>query len=161
MPVESDDAIFGMANVRGQYVVTEPYDLDFSFYFSSKEGVSHGIRVKPIFDRARMKRSLAGNLELHGDWKYTPGDNDRKVSHSKMLRMIDFFRKYKVLFAAVWEEQLNEDTLQDFFRGFCTLHDLIQDLDCYGANQDILCIVSDVATLERLVRKYHLFNMND
>lgn len=115
MPVESEDAIFGMTNVRGVNVVTEPYGLDFSFYFSSKEGVPHGIRVKPIFDPSKMRKNLAGNLELHGDWKYTPGENDRKVSHSKMLRMIDFFRKYKVLFAAVWEEQL-VDTLERLVR---------------------------------------------
>ncbi|MCM1222566.1 MAG: hypothetical protein NC548_49670 [Lachnospiraceae bacterium] len=159
--LSSEDAIFSMSNLRGMHVVTEPEGLDFSFYYSSKAEVNHGIRVKPIFNPTKMKRELAGVLELHSGWMYTPGREDTKVSYSRVWRMKDFFRKYKVLFSAVWEEQLSEDAVYLFFTGKYTLHDVITELDCYEDNSYILDSVLDVKTLEKVVRKYNLFNMND
>uniref|UniRef100_UPI0025A5A9D9 hypothetical protein n=1 Tax=uncultured Allobaculum sp. TaxID=1187017 RepID=UPI0025A5A9D9 len=89
--LSNEDAIFSMSNLRGMHIVTEPEGLDFSFYFSSKVGMNHGIRVKPIFDSSRMKMGLAGTLELHGDWKFTPGKNDVNVSSKRVNRMKNFF----------------------------------------------------------------------
>lgn len=64
------DDIFGMSNLRGKYVKTDK--IDFSFYFSMQKA-SHAIRVKVSFNPSKVKETDFGVLELHGDWKFTPG----------------------------------------------------------------------------------------
>lgn len=156
--MNSDD-IFGMSTVRG-IKVNVPHRLPFSFYFSSKRS-SHGIRVRPIFNPNRMIMDDAGNLELHGEWKYTQGRGDKHINKKQKDDMINFFKEYKVLFAAVWEEVLQEDVLQDYFRGTASLSELIYEFDFYSEYEDKLDKILDVRSLEKFVRKYDVFNMND
>lgn len=149
-----------MSNVTGKYV-KNPEKLDFSFYYSTKDGVNHSIRVKPVFNPEKISRSTIGNLELHGDWKYTPGKSDTSVSSSRINKMTEFFKTYKVLFAAVWEEQLPEDLLADYFKGYIDLTTLIKELYNYSEWEDYLSDVKDVDSFEKAVRDNNLFNMND
>ena len=54
-----------MANVRGNYVVTD--NINFSFYFSDKTECNHAIRAKIKWNPAKVSGSLDGYVELHGD----------------------------------------------------------------------------------------------
>lgn len=156
---EYEDEIMCMANVRGNSV-SVPHSLPFSFYFSRRNS-SHGIRVKVVFNPNRLNINECGNLELHSDWVYVPGHNDKGVSSKIKNQMIDFFRKYKVLFAAAWEDVIQEDIIQDYFRGLITWNELIQSFDFYEEYKGDLDKISDVASLEQYVRKCNIFNMND
>lgn len=158
--VGPEDSILCMSNVTGKYV-KNPHKLKFSFYYSTKEGVPHGIRVKPTFNPERMSKSRAGNLELHGDWKYTPSPDDVHVSKKDIEDMKNFFRDNKVLFAAVWEEEIPEDVLGDYFKGHVDFDSLLHELYNYDQWESHLKQVHDVSTLEQLVRSKNLWNMND
>lgn len=66
-----DEEIRPMANVRGKRVKTDK--IDFSFYFSSKYGINHAIRVKIRFDPARITHEdFDGYMELHGNYGWIP-----------------------------------------------------------------------------------------
>ncbi len=159
--IEYDDEhdIFCMSNLRGS-TIKIPHKLPFSFYFSARES-SHAIRVKPVFNPDRMSKSSFGTLELHGDWKFTPGPDDKNVSQKQIREMKEFFKKYKVLFAAVWEEELPEDSVQDYFKGFITFEELISELYFFDDYKKDMEKVKNIAELESFVRKNNLFNMWD
>lgn len=157
--IRSSEDIFAMANLRGKQIRV-PYSLPFSFYFSERNS-SYGIRVKPVFNPDRMHIEDAGNLELHGSWKFTPGRNDANVSSKSKKMMMDFFKTYKVLFAAVWEGEIQEDVVQDYFRGLISWDDMMSEFDCYTTYESEMMNISDVESLERFVRDNNIFNMND
>lgn len=154
------EEIFGMSNVRGK-LVKVPGKLPFSFFFSGKRGSTHGIRVKPVFNPDRLAGSDLGNLELHSDWKYTPGKDDKDVSAKQIRQMKDFFRQYKVLFAAVWEEELEEDLLADYFKGSISWKDLMKEFYFYEDYSEEIDKIQDCSQLEDFVRRNNIFNMND
>lgn len=154
-----DDAIMCMANVRGNSV-NVPHSLPFSFYFSRKNS-SHGIRVKVVFNPNRLNINDCGNLVLHSNWTYTPGRNDNNVNSKQKNQMIDFFKEYKALFAAVWEDVIQEDVIQDYFRGMISWNQLVESFDFYEEYKDDLDKISDVQSLEKYVRENEIFNMND
>lgn len=156
---DEETDIFCMSNLRGCKVAV-PHKLPFSFYFSTRES-SHAIRVKPVFNANRISKSELGTLELHGDWKYTPGSDDRNVSGKQIKEMKEFFRTYKVLFAAVWEEELPEDEVAAFFRGDLSFSDLLSEFYCYEEYKEDLDNIKDVSELEKFVRENSLFNMSD
>lgn len=158
--IVSDEKIFCMSNVTGKYV-KNPERLNFSFYYSSKSGVKHGIRVKPVFNPEKISKSEMGNLELHGSWEFTPGNSDKSVNTSDINKMKNFFKTYKVLFAAVWEEQVPEDLLADYFKGYINLTTFIEELYNYSDWQSYLSDIKDVSSFEKAVRENNLFNMND
>ena len=151
--------IMCMSNVRGNHI-KNPSKQPFSFFFSGRQS-SHGIRVKPVFDPNTFDETDAGNLELHGEWKYTPGTYDKHIKQADIDEMIDFFITYKVLFAGVWEFQIAPDTVQDYFKGLISLHELIEDSKFYGEYKDVLDDVCTVSELETVVREHNIFNMND
>lgn len=153
------DAIMCMANVRGNSV-SVPHPLPFSFYFSRKNS-SHGIRIKVVFNPNRLNINECGNLELHGNWEFTPGENDKHISKRELKLMKSFFQEYKVLFAAVWEDVIQEDIIQDYFRGLISWHELIQSFDFYEEYKSELDKIDTVEYLELYVRENEIFNMND
>lgn len=157
--IRSPEDIFGMADIRGRQVKI-PHSLPFSFYFSERNS-SHGIRVKPIFNPDRMHIEDAGSLELHGSWDFTPGRNDTNISSKSKKIMIDFFKTYKVLFAAVWEGEVQEDVVQDYFRGLISWEDMMSEFDCYTLYESDMKNISNVESLEKFVRDNNIFNMND
>lgn len=156
--IRTSQDIFAMSNVRGRYVVN-PEQLDFSFYFSSGAGVDHSIRVKPVFDPEKLKVSLTGTLKLCDDWEYEPGPNDIKVSQKRINRMKQFFRQYLVLFAAVWDEQMQDATLEDYFKGQISFNEMLQDLSFYEDYSEELDTIDNVQDLEVFCIDNDLVNM--
>lgn len=158
---ESDDSlndIIAMANLRGRKI-KNPHKLPFSFYFSGKQG-SHDIRVKPIFNPDKMMINKAGNLKLNGDWDYTPGSDDKNVRSSDVAKMKEFFRKYLVLFCAVWDLQLPDTTVQDYFEGDIDLAELVKDLSFYQDNYAFLDTVHNIEDLEEVCREHDFVNFH-
>ena len=151
------DGILCMANLLGKDVRV-PSSLPFSFYFSTQNS-SHGIRVKPIFNPQKMSSDLAGTLKLCDSWEYTPGKNDADVSSKAVRKMKAFFRKYKVLFAAVWCGELQETPVCDYFRGFKDLHKLIKDFECYPNYKDDMDDIDSIEELEEFIRENNVFNL--
>ena len=158
--VRTYEPIMCMSNLRGN-MVKVPGKLDFSFYFSSRDGNNHGIRVKPLFNPERMRENLAGNLELHGDYDYTPGPDDTNVPSSKVSEMRNFFRYYKVLFAGVWENVMEASEVQDYFRGIIDFDQMLKGFDFYDVYVDELSGIHSIEELEAFVRNNNIFNMND
>ena len=155
--------LFEMSNIRGK-TVKVPHRLDFSFYFSPKDAVEgkdicHGLRVKPLFNPEKMSIHKAGTLKLHGDWKYIPGEDDKDIDSRSVNNMKNFFKQYKILFAAVWEKVLPPDTLYDYFRGIISFNELIEELEFYTTYKHQLDKIISLVELENFVRSYNLFNM--
>ena len=150
--------VFETSGIRGNYV-KQPYPLPFSFYFSSGTGVPGNIRVNPVFNPEMLKRSETGTLKLCGDWEYTPGYMDQDVSDDLVQEMKAFFRKYLVLFCAVWDEQMQDAVLQDYFTGKISFDEMLQDLDFYETYSNELSSIRDVQNLEAFCRDNDLVNL--
>ncbi|MCM1226187.1 MAG: hypothetical protein NC320_02020 [Clostridium sp.] len=156
---EEENDIFCMANLRGKDI-SIPHKLPFSFFFSERES-SHAIRVKPVFNPNKISKSSFGTLELHGDWEYTPGPDDKNVSNKQIREMKQFFKKYKVLFAGVWESELYDGAVQDYFRGIISFSDLLTEFEFYEEYQEEMENITTIEGLEDFVRENNLFNMWD
>ena len=66
-----------------------------------------------------------------------------------------FFRKYGVLFSAVWEDALRPETLRDYFMGSVSLEQLKYELLApFGVD---LTAITDLADLVQCVSVYDLF----
>ena len=151
------DAILCMSNERGTKIV-RPHHMPFSFYYSANPNVGHSIRVKPIFRSNKFSLDDAGNLELHGDWKYTPGANDKNISRQAINQMKQFFRENFILFAVVWDRQLPESDIQDYLEGDVELSELVADLTFYSTHKDALDSINSMQELEDYCRKHELVN---
>lgn len=150
------DVILCMSNVRGRYV-KNPTQLPFSFYFSAQDG-QHSIRVKPSFNPEKLKLSQTGTLKLCDDWQYIPGKDDKAIDHQSIQNMKQFFRDYFVLFAAVWDEQIQDATVEDYFTGRINFHTMLQDFDFYDEYEDELDQIKDIQSLEQFCRDNYLVN---
>lgn len=75
-----------------------------------------------------------------------------------------FVKKYKVLFAAVWENALGEDSLQDYFRNLIDFKTLLSEFNINKVGKqryEALNYAEDLKQLEHIIRQYQIFNMND
>lgn len=156
------EKLMEMANVRGKNVVTDK--INFSFYFSSKAGMSHGIRVKICWNPNRIGDNVIdGYMELHGDYEYISSPNPVNSCDSKDVKLArTFFKKYKVLFSAVWELVLDPPELQDYFRKLISFSDMLKEF--HGIDKDVyeaIQFAKSLQELESIVRKTNAFNMND
>lgn len=151
------DYIFEMANMLGKKVKV-PHKLPFSFYFSASNENVHGIRVKPVFNPEKFVRSQTGTLKLCDNWEYIPGKDDNNVSQSDIDDMKQFFRDYLVLFCMVWDEQLSEDPVQDYFKAEITLNDLIQEINFYDKYANDLDKITTIEELEKYCKDNNLVN---
>lgn len=149
-----------MANVRGKSCVID--DIDFSFYFSKKNS-NHGIRLKILWNREKTLRNDDGYIEMYGEYKYYSSPNAQyKPKQWEITGLQYFCKKYKVLFAAVWEMKLAEDDLADYFKGRLNFEELlitfdnISEDDFYNINH-----CKTIRELEQCVREKCIFNMND
>lgn len=144
-----------MANMVGKRVKTD--HINFSFYFSTKSEVNHSIRAKVKWNKDHLAGGTDGYFELHGNyaWVQSPGGEVPDGNDLKLARR--FFRKYKVLFAAVWEECLDANDVQDYFKGLISFSELLVGF-LIGSD---FSGVHDLKGLEDYVRKNSLFNMND
>lgn len=150
---ENNDYLIEMANVVGKYV-KRPNKLPFSFYFSAQNN-SHSIRVKPSFNAERLIKSQIGTLKLCDDWEFVPGKDDTNVNQKEITEMKNFFRKYLVLFCAVWDMQLSEYPVQKYFEGDFSLQTVIEDMDFYNSDMDKIKTIEE---LEKYCRENDLVN---
>ena len=147
-----------MSNMRGNKIRVQK-NIPFSFYFSANQG-EHSIRVKPMFNPSKLRDDMVGTLKLCDDWEYIPGPDDNGVSVKEdIARMKKFFRTYLVLFAAVWDRQLDEGDVYDYLAGDITLPELIECFDFYKDYQYELDEVSSVKELEDICREHNLVNL--
>ena len=98
-------------------------------------------------------------MDLHGEYKYTHSGGEPKPSSKDISAARDFFKKYKVIFAAVWEGYLNPDVVSFYLRGFLTLDELKDEF--YDVSEDIFKDAKTIADIEKIVRENELFDMND
>lgn len=156
------EKLMEMANVRGKNVVTDK--INFSFYFSSKAGMSHGIRVKICWNPNRIGDNVIdGYMELHGDYEYISSPNPVNSCDSKDVKLArTFFKKYKVLFSAVWELVLDPPELQDYFRKIISFDNLLGEFHSIkSSSYEAIQFAKSLQELESIVRKTNAFNMND
>ena len=153
-----------MSSIRGKYIKIE--DIDFSFYFSSKNNVSnqHAIRVKICWSREKIGKDLLdGYLELHGDYKYvSKREPNIKPDSVDVATARYFFKRYKVLFSAVWENKLDENILSDYLRGNINFKEVLKEFENIENNEyELINSAINIKDLERIIREYKIFNMND
>lgn len=150
-----------MATVRGNYVKTD--NINFSFYFSDKYECNHGIRVKVKWNPEKVSGTLDGYFELHGNYNYTSSANANVIPTSNQIKEAkNFFRKYKVLFAAVWETKLEADDVVDYFRGQIDLINLIDKFENIDPSSRLrLLQVTSIEALTTMVKDYNIFNLNN
>lgn len=155
-----EDMLTEMANVRGKDVEVD--DIDFSFYFSKKNS-SHGIRLKVVWNRERMSGSDDGYIEMHGDYKYVrSSSNSYKPKGWEVDGLRYFCKKWKALFAAVWEQKLDETDVRKYFEGNLTFPELMQTFEgITDAQYREVNKCRTVRQLEETVRKFNIYNMND
>ena len=153
-----NEYLMEMANVVGKYV-KRLNKLPFSFYFSKDDGNPHGIRVKPAFNPEKIIRKQLGELRLHGKWEYVPSDIDKDIDSREIRKMKKFFRKYLVLFCAVWDELLDEYPVQAYLRNEFTLQDVIKAFEFYDKHSDDLNNITTIEELERYCRENNLVNL--
>lgn len=156
----NENCLLEMANAIGEDIVTD--DVNFSFYFSDKSKCNHGIRVKIKWNPSTTSGSLDGYMKLHGDYEYVASPKASKAKGKDIKEAREFFKKYKVFFAAVWEGILDENNLQKYFDGRLNWNQLIskfkiEDEDAYyGINH-----CKDLQSLEKFIKENKIFNMND
>ena len=151
-----------MANVVGNKVAVEK-DLPFSFHFCDKDAIhqQHGARLKVIWNPAQTPSSADGYYELHGNYTYKQGAKKRKPSGKDIELGRTFCKKYKVLFAAVWEKVLDADPVQDYFKGIMSFRELTTKFKLKGRDYYNVNHCKTLPELEACVRKNKIFNMND
>lgn len=153
-----------MANVRGLDVKLEGDSFPFSFYFSSKSSVrgAHAIRATVLWNPSKMPKDADGYMELHGSYAYISGSHKYQPTGRELKAAREFFKKYKVLFAAVWEEKLCEGYLGDYFEGKLKLHELLSKFEDLKERQYYdINHCKTLAELEDCVRRNKVFSMND
>lgn len=155
----NNDILLEMANIRGKDVNIE--DIDFSLFFSRKYP-NHGCRVKICWNREKMTHDT-GNMEAHGDYKYYQDASCKYKPDAVDISTARYFiKKYKVLFAAVWEEKLDSNDLIDYFRGRLSWKELLSCFtDMADKEQESIQNCKDRKELEKRVRELNIFNMND
>lgn len=159
--LKCEDKIYAMSNIVGKFAKIEG-PLPFSFYFGTKEAFgtenTHGIRVKIYPNRERYQPDNISELELHGQYML---HNTANINTDVVKCAKEFFRKYKVLFAGVWEKVLIEENITGYIKNRASLQDIIEESYLTEEQQRILDHVKTIDEFERLVRQHQMFNMND
>ena len=161
---EPSAILMEMSNVIGNKVKIERGGLPFSFYVSNKNNVhnQHGIRSKVLWNSNKSPENADGYFELHGDYKYVSGSHKYKPTEKEKEFARSIFKKYKVLFAMVWECKLNHDDLADYFKGNIVWRDLLAA--SYGLTEKQYYLINhckDIIELEKCVRENKIFKMHD
>lgn len=159
---DPSNVLVEMANLRGNDIKLVT-GLPFSFYISSKKAVHglHAIRAKILWNPSRMRSDSDGNLELHGDYEYTVGSHKYKPTAKELAAARAFFKKYKVLFAAIWECVVDDIDVFEYLKGNIDLGHLLATFDLPGKNFYLVNHCTSIEELEQCVRKNKIFNMND
>ena len=160
---EPSAVLMEMANVVGNDVKLEAR-LPFSFYFSNKNAVhsQHSIRLKVLWNPSKSSEFADGYIEMHGDYKYVYGSHKYKPTEDEKNFARSIFKKYKVLFAMVWECKLNHDDVADYFKGSMLWRELLAS--SYNLTEKQYYLINHCKSLDELeqcVRENKIFNMND
>ena len=163
---------------------------DFSFWFDPKtDKIKHAIRVKICWDIARFNEKTSCSLALHGEYKYKHSPKAPRVSKKRVDNAIEFFKRRKVLFAAVWEgclkigdlyaylckdlslkRLLRRFNFKDIYEGKRLIKtgtsrriELIHEFEQSKQDKPLVNMIESAKLkyLERAVRKCKSFNMND
>ena len=147
-----------MADVLGRKVRVEK--INFSFYFSQAQG-QHTIRAKICWNREKLYHQFDGIIQLFGEYKYISSSNPTKKPSQKDINQArEFFKKYKVLFAACWDDKLQPADVVDYLEGHIDFRELLKNF--YGINNyHKLLDSNDVTELYNIVKKYNIFNLYD
>lgn len=152
--VQISDDMLCLSCVRGIEVV-RPYQLPFSFYFGAKQGNLHNIQIKYIFNSERIFLSKTSILNLCGNWSV---DND--ISSSDRDILLEFFRTYLILFILVWDEYMQDGTVQDYFEGRADLQDILDDIDFEDVEANLAVRkAKSIAQLEQICRDNNFVDM--
>ena len=158
-----EELLLEMANVVGKYVSVD--DIDFSFYFGSKEVAhnQHSIRAKICWNKNKIMKSFDGYMELHGNYEYVSSSHPNYTPNTYDIATARyFFKRYKALFSAVWENKLNENFVVSYLVGdisFKTLMSRFESID--QKYLPILKECDNARELEWVVRKYEIYNLNE
>lgn len=98
-------------------------------------------------------------MNLWGNYEYVRYKRGQDASEEDMSKARDFFMKYKVLFAAVWEGMLKPDYVQDYLRNLVTFDELKDSFD--NLPEKIFDDAKTIADIVKRVRENKLFDMND
>ena len=156
--------LFEMSNIRGDKVKIE--DIGFSFYFSSKNNATCGqkIRVKICWNKEKLSFNLLdGYMELCGKYEYVSKNKpNNKPSQNEIEKARNFFKKYKILFSAVWEEKLDENVLNDYLRGTMNFEELLNEFENISMeNKEKIGQAKSLEELNKIVRENGVFNLNE
>lgn len=164
--LKSTSEIYGMANILGNRVIRYPNGLPFSFYLSSNLVQGHTIRAKVVFDPSKISKGTLGNLTLsegYDNWKFTSGKTDKHISDKDIQDMKRFFKTYLILFCMLWDEQVADMDVVDYFtKPDMTLEKLIHSSYLYQEHpeyQNELNAAHSVVKLEQLCRRHDWVNM--
>lgn len=69
--------------------------------------------------------------------------------------MKEFFREYLVLFCMVWDMQLREDVVQDYFRNLISFAELVKEIKFYTNDMNG---IETIEELEEYCRNNKLVN---
>ena len=175
---------------KGLTKLDEGERVDFSFWFDPKtDKIKHAIRVKICWDIARFNEKTSYSLALHGEYKYKHSPKAPRVSKKRIDNAIEFFKRRKVLFAAVWEgclkigdlyaylckdlslkRLLRRFNFKDIYEGKRLIKtgtsrriELIHEFEQSKQDKPLVNMIESAKLkyLERAVRKCKSFNMND
>lgn len=108
-----------------------------------------------------MTATPDGQLELHGSYDYVAFSHKYKPTSKELDTLRDFCKKYKVLFAAIWECKLDPNDFIDYLEGRKSLNELLSTFELKGKDYYNVNHCSSIEELETCVRENKIFNMND
>ena len=154
-----EDLLLEMSNVRGSRVKLE--NIEFSFYFSIKNSY-HSIRVKICWNKDKIIPQELDVMKLSGNYELIKNRQLKKrPDESKIEEARQFFKKYKVLFAAVWENVLYENDLIEYFFEKISLGELLENFEVEDEKLKLIKNCNNLIELEKVVRENNIYNMND
>ena len=160
---EPTAVLMEMANLRGNDIKLHNR-VPFSLFISNKRQVhnAHAIRVKVLWNPHKMTSTPDGQLELHGNYEYTVFSHKYKPSEKEVTLLRDFCKKYKVLFAAIWESKLDPNDFIDYLRGYKSFVELLMAFDEVSEKHYYLINhCKTLLALEQCIRNNKIFNLND
>ncbi len=158
--------------------------IDFSFYYATKiemqyrikieiarnlgrrknthvcKSMQYGIRVEIAWNPLKMTQ--LDTLELHGKYVYNIR-NPRKqnnVNAELLNKAREFFKKYKVLFAAVWECVLEPNILAFYLYQYINFKELLSEFTLNENELSLIENADNLSDLEAIVREHKIFNIN-
>jgi len=150
--------IFEMSNMRGKTIKVE--NINFSFFFSSKDKMQHSMRTKIQFNPNVLKRDLTSNLKLCGDWKFTKNRKVKNIKQSQITEAIQFFKKYTSIFTAAWLEIIPMDILEDYLKRLITLEDVVNEMEIDDElKKKFIFKNNDIETFEEFVIDNDIFKI--